>query len=88
MGCTNRAPPLSLTPKDGARFGRWDRDNLQVSLSGPAAQVRNPRRGFLTGNSPLDCFPIFLRLLTLKKTLGALPPIPHKFFEKSLTKNF
>ena len=27
-GTTNRAPPPSLTPKAGARFGRWAREDL------------------------------------------------------------
>ena len=34
---------------------------------------RNPRRGFLTENSPQDYFPIFLRLLTLQDLGGAAP---------------
>ena len=46
-----------------------------------------PRRGFLTGNSPLDCFPIFLRLPKATKAVGRCPT-PCKFFEKNLTKNF
>ena len=34
---------------------------------------RNPRRGFLTENSPQDYFPIFLRLLTLPRPWGRCP---------------
>ena len=45
MGTANRAPPLSLTPKDGARFGRRDRGKLAGNLSGTSSQVGNPRRG-------------------------------------------
>ena len=37
---------------------------------------RNPRRGFLTENSPQDYFPIFLRLLTLPRPWGRCPQFP------------
>ena len=57
-------------------------------LCGPWARPRNPRRGFLTGNSPLDCFPIFLRLPKATKAAGASPPHPYKPFEKGLSENF
>ena len=61
---------------------------LAEVLCGPWARPRNPRRGFLTGNSPLDCFPIFLRLPKATKAAGASPPHPHKPFEKGLSENF
>ena len=57
-------------------------------LCGPWARPRNPRRGFLTENSPLDYFPIFLRLPKATKAAGASPPHPHKPFEKGLSENF
>ena len=60
---------------------------LAEVLCGPWARPRNPRRGFLTGNSPLDCFPIFLRLPKATKAARRCLALC-KFFEKNLTKNF
>ena len=78
-------PPLP--PKGGGRLGRVS-GGLAKVLCGPWARPRNPRRGFLTENSPLDYFPIFLRLPKATKAAGASPPHPHKPFEKGLSENF
>ena len=44
---------------------------------------RNPRRGFLTENSPLDYFPIFLRLPRATKVVGRRPTPCQLSFEKA-----
>ena len=51
-----------------------------------------PIRGFLAGNSPPDCFPIFPRCFLRRfkakgKTLEALPP-NHRELLKKLEQNF
>ena len=88
MGCTNRAPPPSLTPKDGARFWRWDRDNLVQFYAGTSSQVGNPRRGFPTEKSPTGTFLALPALFSQERKVVGLCPTPCKLFVKSLTKNF
>ena len=56
-------------------------------LCGPWARPRNPRRGFLTENSPLDYFPIFLRLPKATKAARRCLALC-KPFEKGLSENF
>ena len=74
MGCTNRAPPPSLTPKDGARFWWWDRDNLVQFYAGTSSQVGNPRRGFPTEKSPTGTFLALPALFSQERKVVGLCP--------------
>ena len=86
----NKGPAGSAPVKSPAAcFTRLGGISWRMGDSLPPSRtaLRNPRRGFLTENSPLDCFSIFLRLPKATKAVGRRPT-PCKPFEKGLSENF
>ena len=58
-------PPAVAYTKGRYTLGAVGQESTEETSVASKMPSRNPRRGFLTENSPQDYFPIFLRLLTL-----------------------
>ena len=71
-----RVPPAVAYTKGRYTLGAVGQESSEETSVASKMPSRNPRRGFLTENSPQDYFPIFLRLLTLPRPWGRCPQFP------------
>ena len=76
----------------GVGLHKADSPAGETGVSTPSAKPNNKKKGRSIVYSPTgwyDNAPTLLRRgFAALKAAGALPPHPHKLFEKSLTKNF
>ena len=70
------SPPAVAYTKGRHTLGAVGQESSEETSVASKMPSRNPRRGFLTENSPQDYFPIFLRLLTLPRPWGRCPQFP------------